>query len=145
MGSVMVSAASVIASVIAGAIASWLLSGTFVRRGRGTTRAIDAAEFRRRRIARLTGSLADAELLIGEIQAEVELGQKRAEALEVEVQRMTELSKLTKEQTDAVARLVGDTLELGERRAFRKEFWMNFGFFISGLLVAVVFAIVGFG
>lgn len=127
-------------TLLTGALASVLpvLVGRFRKQpGDGI---LTTSEFRKRRIERLTGALQDADLLLGEIESEIQLGHQRAEELDQEVKRLEALASLTNEETEAVKSLLSDVVDSNQRRSLRQQFLMNFGFFVGGVVVTVIVA-----
>jgi hypothetical protein len=79
-----------------------------------------------------------------ELQREVDRGQQLVGKLEADARTYEELARVNRAQAEAVATLVRGELETEGRRSFWKDFAMNFGFFLAGVVVAVLVpAVVG--
>jgi hypothetical protein len=100
------------------------------------------------RVDRLTETLRDAMRALAatseELQREVDRGQQLVGKLEADARTYEELARVNRAQAEAVATLVRGELETEGRRSFWKDFAMNFGFFLAGVVVAVLVpAVVG--
>lgn len=93
---------------------------------------------RRSRIDRLSRSLRDALRIIDDIKREVEEGSALLEQLEEDAAVKRQLARLSSDDARAVLVQMRETVRTESTRSTWVQFGLNVGFFVAGLLVAVV-------
>ena len=98
---------------------------------------ISPEDFRRQRVDRLVRAFRDAELLAGEIQAEIQQGLERAEALDEELAQKAALANTTPEQVAAIEAMVQAEFDDAGRRSLRQQVWIGALYFLAGVGVTI--------
>jgi peptidoglycan hydrolase CwlO-like protein len=101
----------------------------FLERG---GRRIPPQENAEQRVERLTKSLREAASFVDEIETEIAASQAKARKLQADVERYEQLSRIHREDLEAIATVLRIELRDESRRTFWQNFAMNFGFFLLG-------------
>jgi hypothetical protein len=122
-----------------GALASLVPSFLAWRRVRTDHQRLDQfKESNQERINRLSGALNEAIEVIAEIDDQIRLGQERAAGLQRDIQTYENAANLSKQEAEAISRLLESTVNKNQRRALLENFSMNFFFFVLGAAVSLV-------
>ena len=89
------------------------------------------------RIEKLSRALTDATKLIGGIERELKERHRLVEKLREDCDRYDQLAKLKATEVEAVVQSLRGELRQEGRRSFWQSVFLNFAFFIAGVLVTI--------
>ena len=84
------------------------------------------------RVDRLTSSLGDAMTLLSEFESEIKTRSALVDNLKKDIKQYNKISKLNKDEVEAIAYLLRGELQKGSRKSFWQGFVINFIFFLLG-------------
>ncbi len=87
------------------------------------------------RIRQLTDSLKDAAEVVSKIEAEVQQRKELVVRLQQDAETAKNIANLKKAEVDSVSQLFRGELKKEEKRSFIRDFGMNLGFFVLGVIV----------
>jgi outer membrane murein-binding lipoprotein Lpp len=90
------------------------------------------------RIRQLSSNLQTAAHAVSEIEQEVRARQRLVDQLKRDAERAEILSKLHKAEVEAIAQTLQTQLSATERRSFRSNFILGFGFYVAGVVTTII-------
>jgi hypothetical protein len=86
----------------------------------------------------LSSSLQAAAHTVSEIEREVQVRQQLVEQLKRDAKQAEVLSRLHQADVEAITQALQRQLSATERRSFRSNFILGFGFYILGVITTIV-------
>jgi len=124
---------TIVPAVLGGilAIVASLLSALFASRAQRGKKEETLED----RIRQLTDSLKDAAEVVSKIEAEVQQRKELVVRLQQDAETAKNIANLKKAEVDSVSQLFRGELKKEEKRSFIRDFGMNLGFFVLGVIV----------